>query len=160
MAIYVKIGDKIKGNIEAKGHEDWTDATSIQWGVGRGIHSATGTSKDREASAPSISEVTITKLLDHGSPKIFTEVCTGKSILVEIHLVKTDADQLQSYLEYKLENCLLSGYSISSGGDRPSETVSFNFTKIEMKYIPWKEDHTKDSQIVVSYDTATATSKA
>jgi len=29
---------------------------------------------------------------------------------------------------------MISGHSISSGGDRPQESVSFNFTKIEVKY--------------------------
>jgi type VI secretion system secreted protein Hcp len=155
MAIYMKI-DGIKGNVEAAGHAEWIEVNSIQWGVGRGIATATGTSKDREASAPSISEVVVTKMLDIASPYIFSEACVGKSKPIQIHLVKTDANQLETYLEYTLTNSLISGYSVSSGGDRPTESISINFTKIELKYIPWKDDHTKDSPIPAGYDMATA----
>ena len=56
MAIYMQI-DGIKGNVEAEGHADWIECLSMQWGVGRGIQAKTGSSKDREASAPSISEL-------------------------------------------------------------------------------------------------------
>ena len=44
-----------------KGWEDWIELNSFQFGVGRGIASPTGGSADRESSAPSISEITITK---------------------------------------------------------------------------------------------------
>lgn len=153
MAIYLKI-DGIKGNVEAAGHENWIDCSSMQWGVGRGISASVGTAKDREASQPSISEVVVTKLMDQASPYLFTEACVGKSKKAEIHLVKTDAGKLESYMEYTLENVLISGYSVSSGGDRPTESISLSFTKVEMKYIPWKKDHTKDSPIPAGYDMA------
>jgi type VI secretion system secreted protein Hcp len=155
MAIYMQI-QGIKGNVEADGHKDWIELGSLQWGVGRGIATATGTSKDREASAPSISEVVVTKQLDLASPYIFSEACVGKSKPIVIHLCKTDATKLETYLEYTLTNSLISGYSVSSGGDRPTESISINFTKVEMKYIPWKDDHTMDSPIPVGYDMATA----
>ena len=153
MAIYLKI-DGIKGNVEAAGHEDWIECSSLQWGVGRGISAATGSAKDREASAPSISEVVVTKLMDQATPYLFTEACVGKSKKADIHLVKTDADKLETYMEYKLEDVMISGYSVSSGGDRPTESLSLSFTKIELKYIPWKDDHTKDSPIPAGYDMA------
>ena len=63
MSVYMKI-DGINGKVTAKGHEQWIDCSSLQWGVGRAISSAVGTSADREASKPSISEVSITKMMD------------------------------------------------------------------------------------------------
>jgi type VI secretion system secreted protein Hcp len=30
---------------------------------------------------------------------------------------------------------MISGYSLSSGGDRPSESLSLNFTKFDSEYI-------------------------
>lgn len=154
MAIYIQF-EGIQGNVEAKGHENWIEANSLQWGVGRAITSKIGSSKDREASAPSISEVVVTKEMDKSTPHLFTEACIGKGKKVEIHLVKTDADQLQSYMEYTLTDALISGYSVSTGGDRPQENISISFTKIEMKYVPWKDDHTKDSPIPAGYDMTT-----
>jgi hypothetical protein len=34
----------------------------------------------------------------------------------------------------QIEGGLLSGWSMSSGGDRPTESLSLNFTKIEFRY--------------------------
>ena len=138
MTIYMKI-DGIKGNVDAEGHQGWIEASSLNWGVKRRIQSTTGLVKDRESSAPAISSVRVSKLMDAASPYIFTEACTGKGKKIEIHLVKTDAGKLESYMEYKLDDALIADYSVNTAGDRPTEALSLNFTKLEMKYIPWKE---------------------
>jgi type VI secretion system secreted protein Hcp len=68
MPIYMKYNDgSIKGDKTADGHQDWIVLNSFQWGVGRGISSPTGGSKDRESSAPSLSEITVTKHQDAAS---------------------------------------------------------------------------------------------
>jgi len=153
MSIYMKI-DGVKGKVTAKGHEDWIDVSSVQWGVGRAISSAVGTSADREASKPSISEVSVTKLMDESSPHIFTEACIGKSKPVQIHLCTVGTDQINTYMEYELEDCMVSGYSVSSGGDRPSESVSLSFTKLTMKFIPYDKSGKAESPIPAGYDMA------
>jgi len=153
MSIYVQI-DGIKGKVTASGHEDWIDAGSLQWGVGRAISSSVGTSADREASKPSISEVSITKLMDASSPGIFTEACVGKSKTVKIHLCTTGTDSIDTYMEYELEDCMVSGYSVSSGGDRPSESISFSFTKMMMKFIPYDDAGKAQSPLPAGYDMA------
>jgi type VI secretion system secreted protein Hcp len=40
-----------------------------------------------------------------------------------------------SFQKYVLTNTLISGYSLSSGGDRPSESISLNFTKVDSEYM-------------------------
>jgi len=156
MSIYLQI-EGIKGNVTAKGHEDWIDISSVQWGVGRAISSSVGTSADREASKPSISEVSVTKLMEESTPLIFTEACVGKSKKVSIHLCTTGTDTIDTYMEYDLEDCMISGYSMSSGGDRPSESISFSFTKLMMKYIPYDKAGKAMSPLPAGYDMATGT---
>jgi len=130
----------------------------LQWGVGRGISTPVGSAKNREASEPSISEVVVTKLMDASSVKLFTEACTGqKGKKVQIHLVST-GNPGKTYMEYTLENALVSGYSVSTNGDRPSESISFNFTKIETKYTPLGEGNDTGSPVTASYDLATTKS--
>jgi type VI secretion system secreted protein Hcp len=155
MPIYMQYGP-IKGNVTAEGHEQWVEVQSLQWGVGRGISAPTGAQKDREASAPSISEIVVTKMMDESTPYFFQEATFGKAKKCVFHLVKTDADTLQTYMEYELEDAMLSGYSVSSGGDRPSESLSVNFTKITMKYVPWNDDAEKGTPIPAGYDMAKA----
>lgn len=154
MAIYLKI-DGINGKVTAQGHEKWIDCASLQWGVGRAISSVVGSAKDREATRPSISEVTLSKMMDESSPMIFTEACVGKAKKVEIHLVTVGADKLENYMEYTLEDCMVSSYSVSSGGDRPSESLSLSFTKMEMKFIPHDDAGKAGSPIPAGYDMAT-----
>lgn len=150
MAIYLHV-DGLEGDVTAAGHESWIECDSMQWGVGRAISTPTGSSQERESTAPSVSEVTIVKSMDKCTPKLFEQACVGTSKLVKIDLVQTGA-QLDTYMSYTLSNSLISGYSVSSGGDRPAETVSFNFTKLEMKYTPYDNEHNPGSPIPAGYD--------
>ncbi len=154
MAIYVKY-DGIDGDATHDKHKKWIQVNSLQWGTGRAIMTSTGQTSGREASEPSVSEVTFSKELDASSPHLFTEATTGAAgKKVEIHLVSTGSPG-DLYLTYELTNALVSGYSVSSGGDRPSESVSVNFTKIEMKYTPFDEKHKAGSPIPAGYDMTT-----
>lgn len=154
MAIYLKL-EGIDGNATHADHQKWLDVGSLQWGVGRAISTPAGSSANREASEPSISEVSITKEMDASSPHFMIEACVGdKGKKCEIHLVSTGSPG-RTYATYVLTNTLVSGYSMSSGGDRPSETISLNFTKIEYKYIPSGDANDLGSPIAVGYDLST-----
>src|SRR5271154_2733758 len=97
MAIYMKFGG-IQGDVTATGHANWIELNSLQWGVGRGVSSPTGSSADRESSAPSVSEVTITKDQDSASDGLLTEGFTGdgggNGATVQIDLTRTQSGQL------------------------------------------------------------------
>lgn len=132
MPIYMKYGD-IKGDVTAEGHkgaDGWVEVNSFQFGIGRGISSPTGGSTDRESSAPSLSEIVVTKPMDKSSFSWMEESLWGEGQEVQIDFCKTDKDKLEVYTTYKLSDAMVSGYSVSSGGDRPSESISINFTKI------------------------------
>ena len=130
MAIYMKFGD-IDGAVTTQGFEKWIELNSFQWGVGRGIGTAARGAATREASEPSISEVVVTKRLDKSSTKLFMDAVAGDlSATVKFKFTTTTKDKIDTFLAYELTNCGLSGYSISSGGDAPSESLSLNFTKV------------------------------
>jgi type VI secretion system secreted protein Hcp len=164
MAVYLKYGDKIKGESLAEGHkgsDGWIESGSIQWGVGRGISTPVGGSGKREASAPSVSEIVLTKNMDSTSPLLCQEALVGKAVTAIIEMTETGTDKLETYLTLTLTNALISGYSFSSGGDRPSESLSINFTKIEYKYQGYddagKVDSTKKQTL--TYDITASTPK-
>lgn len=157
MAIYVKY-DGIDGEATHENHKKWIDVQSMQFGIGRAISTPSGSTANREASEPSVSEITLTKLMDSSSPKLFVESATGNAgKKVEIHLVSTGSPG-NTYGEYTLTNSLVSGYSVSTGGDRPSESISISFTKIEYKLTPYDEKNKAGSPIAVSYDLSTTKS--
>ncbi|VTS01236.1 Uncharacterized protein OS=Azospirillum lipoferum (strain 4B) GN=AZOLI_1016 PE=4 SV=1: DUF796 [Gemmata massiliana] len=155
MPVYVKYG-KIVGNVTEANHKDWVEVNSFQWGVGRGIGSPVGKSANREASAPSVSEIVVTKEMDKSSFAWLQEALTGKGVECTIHFCSTDGKNLRMYAEYKLTNCMVSGCSVSSGGDRPTESLSINFTKIEYAFKEYGQDNSVTDSPRVSYDLATA----
>ncbi len=134
MAIYMKFGS-IDGPITTKGFEKWIELQSFQWGVGRGIGSAARSDTGRESSEPSISEITVTKSMDIASNKLFQDAVGGDlSAEVTLKFTATTKDTVTTFLTYVLSNTGLSGYSLSSGGDNPSESLSLNFTKVMVTY--------------------------
>jgi len=156
MAIYLQY-DKgsIKGDVGQGAHKDWIALDSFQWGVGRGISGSVGDMKNREASQPSVSEVTVTKSLDSSSPLLCQDgLINKKGVPVEIDFVRTADDKGEVFLKFSLTNVLISGYSMSSGGDRPTESLTLNFTKFEYSYTPMKEDGTPDNPNKFIFDLA------
>jgi type VI secretion system secreted protein Hcp len=134
MAVYMKYGS-IKGPVTTEGFKDWIELQSFQWGVGRAIGTAARGSTSREHSEPSISEIVVTKLTDVASPKLFLDAVAGKlDSKVEVKFTTTTKGKVETFLTYKMENTGVSGYSLSSGGDMPMESLTLNFTKISYTF--------------------------
>jgi type VI secretion system secreted protein Hcp len=151
MPLYMNYNN-IPGDATAEGHEKWIELKSCQWGVGRGISSPTGASADRESSAPSVSEIVVTKDTDASSPKLLNEALQGEGQKVTIDFCKTDKGKLEVYLTITLENCMVSGHSHSSGAERPTESLSLNYTKIEFKNTGMGKAGETGSPDSVTYD--------
>ena len=134
MAVYMKYGS-IKGPVTTDGFKDWIELQSFQWGVGRSIGTAARGSTSREHSEPSISEIVVTTLTDIASPKLFLDAVAGKlDSKVEVKFTTTTKGKVETFLTYKMENTGVSGYSLSSGGDMPMESLTLNFTKISYTF--------------------------
>lgn len=134
MAIYMKYGS-IKGPVTTDGFKDWIELESFHWGVGRAVGTAARGAYSREHSEPNLSEITVTKRSDVSSPKLFLDAVAGKlDNKVEIKFTTTTKGKVETFLTYKLENTGLSAFSMSSGGDMPTESLSLNFTKISKSF--------------------------
>lgn len=157
MPIYMNI-DGIKGEVTESKHSEWIECTSLQFGIGRSIGSGVGAGKNREASLPHVSEVVVTKTMDKASLELFRWAVGGTDgKIVKIDLVAVGGKESHTYYQYELTNALLSGYSTSSGGEKPTESLSFNFTKVQQKYIPTDEKgKPTGQQSAAIYDLATA----
>jgi len=155
MAIYMKF-DGVEGDVTETGHTKWIELNGCNFGVGRGISSPVGSSSERESTAPSISEITVGKQNDVASGKLMQQALAGNGKTVQIDFTRTYQDKQQTYLTVTLTNTIISGYSHSSSGDRPSETISLNFTKIQYSTIQMKPDGTQGDPDHVIYDLSTA----
>ncbi len=147
----------IPGDVTAAGHEKWIEINSFQFGVTRTISNTAG-SADRQASAPSVSEIVITKLMDKSSPLLFKEALSGNGKPVTIDFVTSGGGPSGPtvYAQYKLENVLISGYSTSSGGDRPTESISLSFTKITYTFNSQDPNTGQLTPTSVTYDLSLA----
>jgi len=135
VAIYMKYGD-IKGAVTTEGFKDWIELHSFQWGVGRAIGSAARHMKSREHSEPSLSEITVAKRSDVATPDLFLDAVAGRlDNKVTIKFTTTTKGKVETFLTYEMENTGLGRYSISSGGDVPTESLSLNFTKITETFL-------------------------
>jgi type VI secretion system secreted protein Hcp len=152
----------IDGSVTAAGHEKWIELDSAQLGVNRHIASATGRGSNREASAPSVSEIVITKVQDCASTSLFKASLWGEGKEVKIDFCKTDKDKIEPYLQVQLENTLVSSYSVSGHGggdgvhDRPTESLSLNFTKITYNTITMDEKNKTSKPDRAMWDLAQA----
>jgi type VI secretion system secreted protein Hcp len=158
MAIFMKYGT-LAGEVSTDGtYKDWIELQSLQWGVGRGISTpGPGGASKREASAPSISEITVTKTMDAFSPLALKEALGGKGSVVKIDVTRTDnSGKHVAFQKYILSETMMSGYSISSGGDRPSESISLNFTKFDSEYVKIDDEFNPVTTGHVIYDIALA----
>jgi len=138
MSIYWKHAEIKHGESIASTHpgsKNWIEIGSIRFGAGRSISTPTGMASKREASLATVSEVTLTKLADSTTPLIFQEAVVGKPGLSELELTQTGtAGEAHIFMKIKLTDAMISSHSISSSGDRPQESLSLNFVKIEVEY--------------------------
>ncbi|PCH60066.1 MAG: hypothetical protein COC05_05370 [Gammaproteobacteria bacterium] len=162
MSIFMNY-EGIKGESSDQGHKDWIDVDVWQFGVQRGITSASSTKGDRESSNAVIKHLQIIKKIDSASNKLLIESCCGTGKTIKLHLTKTGSGSgADSYMEYTLKNAIISGYDVggvAGDTDRPTETITISFVELEAKYIPYDDDGNPTSPDVVGFDTATNTRK-
>ncbi len=147
----------IEGNATAKGYEKHIRVDSLQFGCGRGISMEPGNLANREATRPSLSEVTFTHKTDNSATALFKESVsgsTGKKVVIKF--VQTGADKLVEYMTYTLTDVLVSGYSISADGDSdPIESISMSYAKIEVRYHDYDKTNKGASPQTVCYNLET-----
>ena len=98
------------------------------------------------------------KKTDSASPALFLNCAKGQHFTeAHVRLRKAGGTALV-YLEYDFQEVFVESiqWSGSSGGDdTPTESVSFAFGKVDIKYTPQKEKGEKGTPIPASWDLRT-----
>jgi type VI secretion system secreted protein Hcp len=155
-------GPTIAGDSTDPAHMGWIDVLSFSWGTPRpaaaGLGAAVGAAAARQPSA-----LDIKKVLDKSSPALRQAAIAGtrvKTVVLElVHPTKHELYQVT------MSDVLVSGISMSpmsaAGGERPTESLTLNFAKIEVKYQPAKPDGTLDTirPVPAGWDLATNTKR-
>jgi type VI protein secretion system component Hcp len=138
MPIYMQFtrgdGVVIKGGVTEPGYEGWIELQSVQLGISRHVTNPTGRGVNRDASAPAVQEIVITKEQDSASEDLFRQSLWGVGAKVEIDFVKHQGDKPSTTMSITLENTLVDNFSVSGhGGDahaKPMESLTLNFQTI------------------------------
>ncbi len=149
--IFIDLGNGIKGESTQIGFEDHIAASSLSWAIGRGIGAFT--SGIRETSRPNFSDITFTKTVDISTNDIIGAMTKAKALAtVKITFVRDNGEDGFPYLSYELSDVFISGYSASSGGETPTETVSLNYAKVKSVYKKLASDHSDAGENEFEYN--------
>jgi type VI secretion system secreted protein Hcp len=153
---FLKI-DGIPGESADAKHKDWIDVLSYGFGIQQPTSVSAGRSGGTSAARVDFEDFSITKRLDKASPKLALACADGMHMRqVTLELCRAEGDKAK-YMEYKLSNCIVSSYhdgGAAHGPDSlPTETVSFNYGKIEWTYTQQKRaDGSGGGQVAAGWD--------
>src|ERR1700690_307596 len=155
MPIYLKWGNslspEIKGEVTESDFRGWIELSSAQLG-GRRTAPAPSAKSGQSSSSPAIREIMVTKAFDSSSASLARESVQGRGTKVLIDFVKGTGPTADIYLELCLTETMISGYNISSGGDRPTESFTLNFTKLEWGNTQGMTPHASMPPLSLPYD--------
>lgn len=120
-------------------HKDWIEILSYSWGVSQPSSGSSSSGGARSAERCNHQDLSISKTIDKASPKLFLSCCKGEHIPeIKLELCRATGDK-QKYMEYKLTDVIVSSVRPSGEGATdakplPLESVSFNYSKIELVY--------------------------
>jgi len=148
---YLKI-DGINGEATDANHKDWLQLTSYRLPV---THTQSGTGR----SAPGASELTITKLMDAASPKLYEAINKGTHLKeAVIELVHTGGKS--PFLVIRLTDVLITSAlddaEATGTAKFPMETISLNYSKIQWTYTQQKADGSAAGTVAAEWTVAQA----
>jgi type VI secretion system secreted protein Hcp len=155
MAVFLKVPG-IDGGVTEQDHETWIRLDSMQFGVGRRISTPFGAATGREAGAPTVSEIHISKPMDQSSIELFGwSLARYEAKRLKLDVVTTG--RKDPFTTYELENAVIANYSVMGGPEGvPREMISLSFTRITEKFTPLRPDMVLGSPVTKGFDLATS----
>jgi type VI secretion system secreted protein Hcp len=148
MPIFMQFDPAIKGEATAKGFEGQIDIESFSWGLTQTGSLASGGGGG--AGKASFQDIHFEMPVSSASPLLAKNCATGARIdsaTLTVHKALGD------YYTIKMTDVLISSYQSAGAGDeRPEESFSLNFAKIEFDYRAQKADGSLDEPIVFTFD--------
>lgn len=149
--MFLKI-DGFQGESKADKHKDEIDVLSFSWGATQSGTFAGGGGGG--AGKVSMQDFHFTKTLDKSSPKLMLACAQGTHIKSGILTCRKAGKDQQEYLKVTFSDLLISSYSNNGadGAGVPMDSISFNFSKIEVEYKEQKADGTLGGAVKAHYD--------
>jgi type VI secretion system secreted protein Hcp len=150
--IFLKI-DGIKGESKDVNHVGEIEASSWSWAVSEVIVTSGGGSGGG-AGKPKVGELIAGKTVDRASPELLRTCLTGKHVKEVVLTERHSGTANVHFLAITLQEVLVTSVSdVEAGvGQRPSESLTFNFGKIIYEYVPQKPNGQPDTPVVLRWD--------
>lgn len=158
-SMFLKI-DTIPGESTDENHKEWIEVLSMGWGATQS--GTTHVGGGGGAGKVNVQDMNFIKDVDRSSPKLFLAVANGQSISsAQFHFTSNFKDgsggtEQLPLLDFKFSQALVTSYSISadSSGDKPTESFSINFAKVEYKYQEADKTGKAGGKVEVNWDIA------
>jgi type VI secretion system secreted protein Hcp len=144
--------DGVKGESHDKKHPGTIEIESFSWGVSNaGSHAGGG---GGGAGKASFSDISFMQHVNKASPLLMLACATGQHIKKATLFVRKQGTDQLDYYTITLSDLLVSSFqsSASSGGPKPTESFSLNFTKVEFSYAQQKPDGSLDTPVKGSWN--------
>lgn len=126
--MYIKF-DGVDGESADKDHDKWIDVLSIDWGA----HKPTpGEGATRRRGDVILEDLIMTKEYDAASPKIMLACAKGEHFSKVEFEAPERSGARATYMKYELENVMITNYSLDASGDRPMETITMTYQKVDV----------------------------
>jgi len=157
MAIYLEYED-IKGNVTAEGYKDHIAINTVDFGSCREISMEPGRLSNREVGRPILNEISLSKTIDASVSQFFRAAVGGASgKKAVLRFVRTGSNNIEEFMSYTLENCLISRYEIDADDTgEMEETIHLCFSQIVVSYKDHDATNTAGSPQRTGYDLTTA----
>lgn len=138
--VLMKMDPEIAGTSTLDKYARQIELLSFSHGVAMQI---TGdiSNRERTSGRPNHQDFTVTKYMDEATPKLNEACCKGEAFKsAVITIARNDNGAVRPLLRYTMKDVILSSVSIGGGGgDKPIETVTMNYSKIEWDYLYQRE---------------------
>lgn len=154
--MFLKVED-IEGESNDAAHRRWIDIAAWSWNISNSgsIHSGGGGGAGKAAFA----DLTITKWVDRSTPHLMLAAASGKHFKNAVLVVRRAGHRPVEFLEIRLTEVLVTSVATGASGEenRLTETITLNFGKVEVDYVPQKPDGSEDSKVPFQWDLRTNT---
>ena len=129
--VFLKING-IPGESADSKHKAEIDVLSYSWGI-----TQTGTMSyggGGGAGKANFGDFSFMMRMNKATPKLMQACSNGSHIPDAILTCRKAGDKQVEYMSYKFYDLLISSYQTSASSEEPTESISFNFSKMEMEY--------------------------
>jgi len=126
----------IKGESTDKDHKEWIEILSYNWGVSQMASSTASSAGGGSTQRADFQDLSVVKELDSSTP-LLSKACWGGQHIdkVKLQLNRAAGDKREPYMEYEMENVIISSVSVGGGGGGvPTESLTFNYGKLKTTY--------------------------